>query len=619
MKVNKKLLPIKSHFFLFNAGTAPLVPYLSTYARQLGFTSSTVGLIYTVLPICGLVAKPLFGAIADRFKWQKVLLIIFQIVTALSFLAIYFIPESHNAVSIQLGCKKNKTIVQGCFQSEDLIDNCLVTRLKSDVSNTACKFDCNVRDLYNTLCDEWEMTQYCSEGYYLNREKSNSLINTEFKILSSDISGSNNGRVYESNNTLRYIPEYLTLSGIITHMSVLVENQCISLDFEESNDILRKCKDLQAAAALHLPSCLLSCNTSEIQQLFETISDGRNENDNQFTSQFWSFFILMIISWVGQAVIVSVADAICFNVLGKKPQHYGKQRLWGSVGWGLVSLLTGTLIDTFSDGPNKNYIAAFVLMFIFMFGDIVASCFIDNKTANTSTNILTDVGSLLKSLPTFVFLLWTIAVGLGTGLLWQFLFWHIEDVAGLTCEGSTYVKTLQGLVSAIQSFCGEIPFMFLSGRILKKLGHENMMGVVLFGFGVRFILYSILTNPWWILPIEILQGVTFGMFYPTMTSYASIVAPPGTETTVQGLTGAVFEGVGTSLGSFIGGRLYEVYGGWNTFRWYGYGAFVCCVFHFIIQYLLPKHKNNRKKNEDKTEEKKCDVKKEAVSTTELCT
>lgn len=50
------------------SGTAPLVPYLSTYARQLGFTSSTVGLIYTVLPICGLVAKPLFGAIADRYE-----------------------------------------------------------------------------------------------------------------------------------------------------------------------------------------------------------------------------------------------------------------------------------------------------------------------------------------------------------------------------------------------------------------------------------------------------------------------------------------------------------------------------------------------------------------------
>lgn len=81
-----------------------------------------------------------------------------------------------------------------------------------------------------------------------------------------------------------------------------------------------------------------------------------------------------------------------------------------------------------------------------------------------SMSILSDVGSLLSSLPTFIFLVWTIAVGICTGLVWQFLFWHIEDLAGLTCDGSEYVKTLQGLVSAIQTFGGEIPFLFVSGK-----------------------------------------------------------------------------------------------------------------------------------------------------------
>lgn len=74
------------------------------------------------------------------------------------------------------------------------------------------------------------------------------------------------------------------------------------------------------------------------------------------------------------------------------------------------------------------------------------------------------MATLLSSVHTFIFMLWTIAVGLCTGLLWNFLFWHIEDVAKLSCEGYSYVKTLQGLVSAIQAFCGEIPFMFLSGK-----------------------------------------------------------------------------------------------------------------------------------------------------------
>jgi len=42
-----------------------------------------------------------------------------------------------------------------------------------------------------------------------------------------------------------------------------------------------------------------------------------------------------------------------------------------------------------------------------------------------------------------------------------------------------------------------------------------------------------LQNPWYILPIELMNGVTFGLFYATMASYASIVAPPGTDATMQ--------------------------------------------------------------------------------------
>lgn len=39
---------------------------MPVYARQLGFSTFVVGTIYSILPILGLVAKPLFGALADK-------------------------------------------------------------------------------------------------------------------------------------------------------------------------------------------------------------------------------------------------------------------------------------------------------------------------------------------------------------------------------------------------------------------------------------------------------------------------------------------------------------------------------------------------------------------------
>lgn len=60
--------------------------------------------------------------------------------------------------------------------------------------------------------------------------------------------------------------------------------------------------------------------------------------------------------------------------------------------------------------------------------------------------------------------------------------------------------------------------------------------------------------------------------------------------------GAVFEGVGVSLGSLIGGIIYEKYGGWWAFRIFGLASLVCCVVHVIAQYLL--NHTSKKGNND---------------------
>ncbi|XP_034839248.1 uncharacterized protein Sugb [Maniola hyperantus] len=695
MNVNKKLLPIKGHFFLFNAGTAPLVPYLSTYARQLGFSSSTVGLIYTVLPIFGLVAKPLFGVIADRFKIQKSLFILFQIVTIISFSAIYFIPDSGSKVSVELDCGDGGTVLRSCYNSAEHVDTCKVTSLASQTSHAVCKMSCDMTSpkMWQTVCEHWHIPQYCYSNtksieytsYISNVTTKDSCvyisshnvtldgfsykpscrigsgyvdINEPCSLNCSDqhlanLIGTKKANMTCLNKTLNYrlcdynaqdlanvtgetnlskcqancdldpqtpwqlmeicegwdadaaqtchpktkegenFPDSLSFDGTVLLSTTIVEHKCVYIQLnhiqtEDGSIHYPFCESkatYQMNAELFHSTCNISCNSEMVNELFKSALESRKEEETQYTKQFWLFFLLMIISWVGQAVVVTFADAICFNLLGTKISLYGRQRLWGSVGFGIFSLLTGVLIDVISEGAVKNYTVAFILMFVFMTGDVIVSCYLKVESTKMSINILADVGSLLTSLPTFVFMLWTIAVGLCTGLIWQFLFWHIEDISGLSCEGG-YVKTLQGLVSAIQTFGGEIPFMFVSGYLLRKFGHTNTMSLVLFAFGVRFMLYSIVTNPWWILPIEMFQGITFGMFYPTMTSYATVVSPPGTETTVQGVVGAVFEGVGTSLGSFIGGRLYTAYGGWNTFQYFGIGAFVACALHMLAQYAL---------------------------------
>lgn len=108
-----------------------------------------------------------------------------------------------------------------------------------------------------------------------------------------------------------------------------------------------------------------------------------------------------------------------------------------------------------------------------------------------------------------------------------------------------WIKTLQGLALGIRCIGGELPFSFFSGRIIKRIGYWACMSLGLAGYAVRFYLYSIITNPVWMLPIELTSGITFGLSNVVMVAYARHIAPASAPTSVVTIASALFEGFGT--------------------------------------------------------------------------
>jgi len=229
--------------------------------------------------------------------------------------------------------------------------------------------------------------------------------------------------------------------------------------------------------------------------------------------------------------------------------------------------------------------------------DLIISSRMKLKNSVKSTSVFRDMWHLLSTPTVFVFVVWCTAVGILTSVVWQWLLWYLQDLAiaqhkdmasCMDTQGPEWVTLLLGLNMGVQCWVGEVPMFFFSGWVIKKLGHSNTMTLVLGAFGLRFLLYSFLTNPWHSLPIEILNGITFGIFYATMTSYAHIIAPPGFESTMQGIVGAAFEGLGVAIGSFVGGAVYKAKGGVFMFRAFGLFAIILCVLHAVVHLLLLK-------------------------------
>uniref|UniRef100_A0A1A9WH56 Major facilitator superfamily associated domain-containing protein n=1 Tax=Glossina brevipalpis TaxID=37001 RepID=A0A1A9WH56_9MUSC len=565
-KVNKDLLAIKAHYFLSNAGTAPVVPFMPTLAKQLGYSSIVVGTMYTILPIIGMLTKPLVGFLSDRYQRHRLIFISCEILTGVAFFLIMFTPAIHKQLPVVELHHETITTIRYCSS-----DDCVSTNLKSHFQNQTlnCKLHCQVKSyMWDVVCKQW---------LKLNPENCNRSSNYVDFITNININDIRIQKQIEGRSCMvsivppdkNYLDDNLGMPMICLHNN----STCFNT------------------------TCELDCNNEYLHSQLAQ-SPVINNRDAMGLYQFWWFFGMLIISWIGMAAVVSIGDAICFAILGERGHLYGKQRLYGSVGWGIFSILAGILVDNMSNDGEKDYTIVFWMTAIIMVLDVLTSLKLKHTQTHLSPNILKDVGQMFLSIRCVVFFIWCIFIGLGTALIWNFLFWHLENLS--SCQES--MKTLQGFVMATQCFCGELPFFFFSGWILKKIGHINAMSLVLFGFGVRFILYSMLQDPWYVLPIELLNGVTFGLFYATMASYASIVAPPGTETTIQGLVGAIFEGIGVSTGSFIGGLLFDSVGGGHTFEIFGVSFFIAFIVHFCVQKYLQRHQSSDTNGKQSTEQ-----------------
>ncbi|XP_036326884.1 major facilitator superfamily domain-containing protein 6-like protein A isoform X2 [Rhagoletis pomonella] len=558
-KVDKELLPMKAHYFFFNAGTAPVMPFMPTLARQLGFSTVVVGTMYAILPIVGMLAKPLFGFIADRYQRHRTLFLIGEVLTAVAFFLIQFTPSIPQSLpTVEFHCHGGASDLK--YYSE--FDKCIEQNLESYYGDRVltCQLYCHANpEQWDFVCDNWLHNNGSITSNVTCPDRNNPQLNfTTFVNMSEIVMASDH------------------LFFVIPHDQGQINGENITLNCPREQSQFNT-------------SCQIECNDKYFHsQLVQSAAIKNSDVTGMY--QFWYFFIMLIVSWIGMAVVVSIGDAICFSILGERHHLYGNQRLCGSIGFGVFSIIAGVLVDKMSGGSaTKDYTIVFWMTLVIIGFDLISSTKLKHTQTHLSPNILKDVGKMFLSVRCVIFFIWCVSIGLCTALVWNFLFMHLDEL-GEKLEGcQNSMKTLEGIAMGIQCFGGELPFFFLSGWILRKIGHVNAMSLVLFAFGVRFILYSVLVNPWYVLPIEMLNGVTFGIFYSTMASYASIVAPPGTEATMQGLVGAVFEGVGVSMGSLIAGNLFAAVSGSGTFLIFGIFAFIVFVVHVCVQIYLQRN------------------------------
>ncbi|XP_011861775.1 PREDICTED: uncharacterized protein LOC105558607 isoform X2 [Vollenhovia emeryi] len=504
MKINYNHLPVKVHYFFFNASMGAFTAYVPVYGRQLGISPLIMGSIIALLPIGSLLGKLLIGYAADYFlTWRKRIFMTLFTVTAISFMLMYFLPALPGPI---LPDHQFQNVSCECPPPCDMDYHASVLASCNGTKDTTCHWMCK-----------------------------------------------------DMNFSIR-----LSFHGVEKEAIISPDTTCL-LNVNESS----LCQRNETA----YNNCNVTCDIFEDDRCLYT------------SVTFWGFVILMFFGIVGLFVSASVNDTICFDILGTGGQmKYGKQRLWGSVGFSLVSLVSGYTTDLWSQGKiYKTYTPAFILMLVFIVNDLIC-CRKLKLPLVKSPSILTDLYTILKLLPIIIFLCTAIIAG-----ILETLTMYMEDLA-MTTGYMSQIKLIEGLTLCTGFLGSKVIFFFISGRILKKLGYGYTLTICFLCCALRMGFISLVPTPWYVILVEgTLQGPTYALLYATIVTYASVISPPGTSATVQAIAAGMKEGLGYMIGSFLAGFLFEKIGGRMTFRAYSGLAAFAALMYFILYVSYLRH------------------------------
>jgi MFS family permease len=285
-------------------------------------------------------------------------------------------------------------------------------------------------------------------------------------------------------------------------------------------------------------SCKFHCSNMKCLENPDTLK-------HQFAVTFWSFAGIYMVAQIFYAPCASLNDAISYELLGDKRHRWGRQRVWGTIGFGLIAAVSGPILDNvLREDGTTNYGICCYLFLGFMILSAMAAYGLTVPEHFNCSRMMKNIAALLREPPIVAFLTCLFLFGLFFGAIVAFLFWYLLEL-----EESEYHNTHKVVcgLCLLMNAITEMPVLFFSGKVIKRIGEVSCLYIAFVAYGIRFLSYAFLMNIWLVLPVELLHGVTFGLMFPAATMYASRIAPPGMSATLQGLVSGIHFGFGKSF------------------------------------------------------------------------
>jgi MFS transporter, PPP family, 3-phenylpropionic acid transporter len=263
-----------------------------------------------------------------------------------------------------------------------------------------------------------------------------------------------------------------------------------------------------------------------------------------YLHSFEAFLIVaMIGSLVGSATSTLV-DSMTLVMLGERREDYGRYRLGGTIGYILTTGTVGFLFDR----------AGLKLMFP-VYG-ILMACFagiallLPSLPVHRGARSRGQIGVMMRQPAWLLF----IAV--------IFLCWIALNASimflGVSLSAMGANQALIGVAVTIGAVV-EIPFMGYSGRLLRRFGSRRLLIFAMSLMVLRYFLLGWMPSPEWAVAINVINGISFPLFWTSSVTYNNRLAPPGLAGTAQGLFNSA-SGLAAVVSSLLTGLLFDSLG-----------------------------------------------------------
>ena len=236
--------------------------------------------------------------------------------------------------------------------------------------------------------------------------------------------------------------------------------------------------------------------------------------------------------------IIPLTDSLTLATASKAGRHYGKFRLWGSLGFALSALSFGFFFR--SQGLEDFSVYYFILLFICL----IICLFLDDATYIGRKANASDIKQLLTNRRVIVFLFITALLSSSNKANDSFMSIFIKQIGGGS-EIVGYAWTVAAL--------SEVPVMIICGSLFARFSELRLLSAAALVFSIRWALFFTTTDPGLIVPIQLAHGISFGLLFLCSVSYITRMVPDRLRSSGQGLLSAFMGGIAGIAGSTLGG------------------------------------------------------------------